>query len=82
MTTDGPTADLVAQVRHHSRLVIDAEVRRLTRRVPSLRRTDLDVIDAVLTELADSLLVARLRSVQPDIAPMLRQLFDTQRVEA
>ncbi len=34
---DDPTSDLVAQVHNHSRAVIEAELRRLARRAPSLR---------------------------------------------
>lgn len=77
---DDPRSDFVAQVYRHSRTVIDAELRRLARKVPSLRRTDLDVIAATLEEIAESLLLARLRNAPQDTAPLLR-LFDTQRVD-
>ncbi|WP_020574469.1 hypothetical protein [Actinopolymorpha alba] len=66
----------------HSRTVIDAELRRLARRAPSLRRSDLDVIDAALEELADSLILVRLRNAPRDTAPLLRRLFDTQWVDS
>lgn len=77
---DDPTSDLVAQVQHHSRSVIEAEMQRLARRVSALRQADLDVIDAALNELADSLILNRLRNVPSDTAPLLRRLFDTQRL--
>ncbi len=73
---DDPTSDLVAQVHNHSRSVIDAELRRLARKVPSLRRADLEVVDAALEELADSLILARLRNAPPGNLPLLRRLFD------
>src|SRR5215207_3708689 len=76
-----PTSDLVDQVHHYSRTVIDAELRRLAGKVPSLRLPDLDVIDATLEELAESLLLARLRNAPRDTAPLLRCLFDTKRSE-
>lgn len=79
---DDPQSDLVAQVHHHSRTVIDAELQRLARKVPSLRRADLDVIDATLEQLAESLLLARLRNAPRDTAPLLSRLFDTQRVDS
>lgn len=79
---DGPKSNLVAQVHRHSRTVIDAELQRLARRVPSLRRTDLAVIEAALEDLADSLILARLRNASQDTAPLLRRLFDIQRVDS
>lgn len=77
-----PKADLVAQVHHHSRTVIEAELRRLARKVPSFRRADLDVIAAALEELAESLLLARLRNAPQDTAPLLSRLFDPQRADS
>jgi hypothetical protein len=74
---DDPTSDLVAQVHNHSRTVIDAELRRLARRAPSLRPDDLDVIDAALEELVESLILARLRNAPQAMAPHLRHLFGT-----
>jgi hypothetical protein len=78
---DDPTSDLVAQVHNYSRTVIDAELRRLARKVPSLRRADPDVIDAALEELAESLILARTRNAPQDNLPLLRRLFDTQRFD-
>jgi hypothetical protein len=72
---DDPTSDLVAQVHNHSRAVIEAELCRLARRAPSLRPDDLDVIDAALDELAESLLLAQLRNAPQAVAPLLRSLF-------
>ncbi|MBE1603309.1 hypothetical protein [Actinopolymorpha pittospori] len=62
-------------MHQHSRTVIHAELRRLARRAPSLRRADLDVIDATLEELADSLIIARLRDTPQATASLLRCLF-------
>ncbi|MFE9694311.1 hypothetical protein [Micromonospora sp. NPDC005806] len=65
-------------MRNYSRAVIEAELRRLARKVPSLRPNDLAVIDAALDELAESLLLARLRSL-PQHTARLKRLFDTPR---
>ncbi len=73
---DDPSPDLVAQVHDYSRAVIAAELRRLARRAPSLRPDDLDLIGAALDELAESLLLARLRRL-PQHAAGLERLFDT-----
>jgi hypothetical protein len=73
---DDPTSDLVAQVHNYSRAVIEAELRRLARRAPSLRPDDLDAIDAALDELAESLLLARLRN-RPQHTAQLKRLFGT-----
>jgi hypothetical protein len=75
---DDPASDLVAQVHNHSRAVIEAELRRLARRDPSLRPDDLKVIDAALDELVESLLLARLRSL-PQHTAQLNGLFGTVR---
>jgi hypothetical protein len=72
---DDPKSDLVAQVHSHSRAVIEAELCRLARRVPSLGPADLDVVAAVLEELSESLLLARLRNAPQATAPLLRRLF-------
>jgi hypothetical protein len=77
---DAPTSDLVAQVRHHSRAVIEAELSRLARRNPSLRPEDLDVIDAALDDLAESLLLARMRSL-PQHTTRLKRLFGIDGVD-
>jgi hypothetical protein len=74
---DDPTSDLVAQVHNYSRTVIEAELRRLARRATSLRPDDLDVIDAALEELVESLILARLRNAPQATAPQLRHLFGT-----
>jgi hypothetical protein len=79
---DDPRSDLVAQVHRHSRTVIDAELRRLARRVPSLRRADLDVIAATLEEIAESLLLARLRNAAGHRTAAAASLFDTRRVDS
>jgi hypothetical protein len=73
---DDPTSDLVAEVHNYSRAVIEAELRRLARKAPSLHPDDLDVIDAALDELAESLLLARLRSLPQHTEP-LKRLFGT-----
>ncbi|HEV8568265.1 MAG TPA: hypothetical protein VGQ92_14490 [Actinoplanes sp.] len=73
---DDPTSDLVAQVHNHSRAVIEVELRRLARRAPSLRPDDLDVIEATLGDLVESLLLARLRSL-PQHTARLKRLFGT-----
>jgi hypothetical protein len=76
---DDPASPLVAEVRHRSRTVIDAELRRLARRAPGLCPADLDIIDAALDELADSLILARLPEAPQGTAPLLRRLFDARR---
>lgn len=77
MVTD-PSPDLVAQWDDRSRMIIDSELRRLARRVPSLGPDDLLVIDEVLEEVAESLILAPLREAPQDAVPMLRLVFDTQ----
>lgn len=77
---DDPS-NLIPLVHRHSRAIIDAELHRLARRVPSLSRDELAVIDAALEHLAESLLPVRLRRVPHHTAPLLRHLFDTQRVD-
>ncbi|MCW3840366.1 hypothetical protein ONA70_09690 [Micromonospora yasonensis] len=73
---DKPTSNLVAQWHNYSRTVIEAELRRLARRAPSLRPKDLEVIDAALDELAESLFLARLRTL-PQHTAQLKRLFGT-----
>lgn len=75
--SDGPGLDLIAQVHNHSRSVIKAELQRLSRRVPWLGRADLDVIDAALEDLSESLILHRLRNTPRDTAPLLGRLFGT-----
>jgi hypothetical protein len=78
---DDPTSDLVAQVHHHCRAVIEAELRRLARRNPSLGPDGLKLIDAALDDLVESLLLARLRSL-PQHTVRLKRLFDTAREDS
>lgn len=73
--SDDPQSELVALVHRHGRAVIDAELHRLARRVPSLSRDDLDVIAAVLEELVESAVLAPLRKAPRDAAPLLMRLF-------
>lgn len=79
--SQGPPSDLVAQVRAYSRDVIEAELRRLRRRAPSLRPDDLMVIDAALDELVESLLLTRLRRL-PQHTTRLQHLFSTAGAES
>ena len=74
---DHPELDLVAQVHNRSRRVIESELQRLSRRVPSLGPADRDVIDAALEDLMESLILHRLRNAPRDTAPLLRRLFGT-----
>jgi hypothetical protein len=67
--------DLPALVHRHTRAVIDAELHRLARRAPSLSPADLDVIDTVLEELAESVILAPLRNVRWDTAILLTRIF-------
>jgi hypothetical protein len=78
---DDPISDLVAQVHDHSRAVIEAELCRLAHRDPSLRPDDLEVIDAALDNLVESLLLARLRSL-PQHTARLKRLFGTAREDS
>lgn len=78
MTTDHRTdvvAGLVARADAHSRAVIDAELRRLARRSPSLRQHDLDLVDQALHDIAEYLILSRLRTAPPAQAAQLRHLF-------
>jgi hypothetical protein len=76
--SDDLKSDLVTLVHQHNRAVIDAELHRLARRVPSLSRDDLNVIDAVLEELAESSILAQLRKAPQDAVPLLTRLFGTR----
>jgi hypothetical protein len=42
-----------------------------------LGRADLAVIDATLEELAECLIIGRLRGAKQDAVPVLKRLFDT-----
>jgi hypothetical protein len=77
-----PAIDLVARMHHRNSTVIDAELQRLARRVPSLSRADLDVVATALEDLSESLILARLRDAPQDIAPLLRRIFDTPGVNS
>ena len=80
-----PKSDLLALVHRHSRAVIDAELHRLARRAPSLSPADLDVINTVLEELAESAILAPLRNAPWDTALLLTRIFgagtDTDDIE-
>jgi hypothetical protein len=78
---DHPTSDPAAQVHNYSRAVIETEPRRLARKAPALRPNDLAAIDAALDELADSLLLARLRRL-PQHTAELNSLFDIPREDS
>ncbi|MFC4020158.1 hypothetical protein ACFOW4_19740 [Micromonospora sp. GCM10011542] len=73
--TDDLQSDLLVLVRRHARAVIDAELHRLARRAPSLSPADLDVIDTVLEELAESAVLVPLRNAPRDKAPLLTRVF-------
>jgi hypothetical protein len=75
--TNNPKSNLIALVDRHSRAIIDAEVHRLARRAPSLSRDDLNAIDTVLQDLAEALILARLRNASQDTVPLLTRLFGT-----
>ena len=68
-------SDLVAQVHKNSRRVIEVELERLSRRVPRLEPADMDVIDAVLEDLSESLILHPLRNAPHAAAPLLWRLF-------
>jgi hypothetical protein len=69
--------DLIVQVHNRSRRVIESELQRLSRRAPSLGLAHLNVIDAALEDLTESLILHRLRNASRDTAPVLRRLFGT-----
>lgn len=72
---DDPRSKLLALIHRHTRAVIDAELHRLARRAPSLSPTDLDVINTVLEELAESVIRTPLRNAPWDTAPLLTRIF-------
>ena len=74
---DGLQSNLIALIHRHTRAVIDAELHRLARRAPSLSPADLDVINTVLEELAESAILAPLRNAPRDTAPLLTRIFRT-----
>lgn len=66
-------------LRDRSRLIIDAELRRLARRAPDLREGELDAVEAVLIELVERLVLAGLRANRHR-ADQFRLLFDIAEV--
>ena len=72
---DDLTSNLLAQVHRHSRAIIDAELQRLARRAPSLSPADLDLVNTVLEELAESAILAPLRNVPRETALLLTHIF-------
>ena len=75
---DDLKSSLLALVHRHTRAVIDAELHRLARRAPSLSPADLDVVDTVLHELAESAILAPLRNTPRDRAPLLTRIFGAE----
>ncbi|MEV0808355.1 hypothetical protein [Micromonospora sp. NPDC050200] len=72
---DDLKSKLLALVHRHSRAIIDAELHRLARRAPSLSPADLDVINTVLEELAESAILAPLRNAPWETALPLTRIF-------
>ncbi len=72
---DDLKSNLLALVHRHTRAIIDAELHRLARRAPSLSPADLDVINTVLEELAESAILAPLRNAPWDTALLLTRIF-------
>jgi hypothetical protein len=70
--------DLVVRLQQRSRTVIDAELKRLARKASSLSQTDLEVVDAALDDIVETLLLARLRAM-PQYAARLESLFGESR---
>lgn len=62
LDSDDTRSELIAHVHDHSRGVIHAELHRLSRRAPSLSPAELKIIDAALNDLAESLILHRLRT--------------------
>jgi hypothetical protein len=69
--------ELLDRLHHDSRRLIETELRRLSRRVPTLDADDLEVVGEALAELADALLLDRLRRAPSHAAPQLCLLFDS-----
>ncbi|HEY6739088.1 MAG TPA: hypothetical protein VI076_09585 [Actinopolymorphaceae bacterium] len=70
--------DVVTQVSEHGREVVDAELARLARRSPELTTRQLAVIEAMLDDLADRLVVGRVRRLaarRPDLLPAAAALL-------
>ena len=73
---DDSASDLIVRMHNHSRAIIETELQRLSRRVPTLDPADLRVIDAALEHLSESLILRRLRTAPRDREPMLQRLLD------
>lgn len=82
---DDLKSNLLVLVHRHTRTIIDAELHRLARRAPSLSPADLDVINTVLEELAESVTLAPLRNAPRETAVLLTRIFgagmNTDRVQ-
>jgi hypothetical protein len=82
---DDPKSNLLVLIHRHTRAIIDAELHRLARRAPSLSPADLEVINTVLEELAESVTLAPLRNAPRETAPLLTRIFgvgmNTDRVQ-
>ncbi len=72
---DDPKSNLLALVDRHTRTILDAELRRLARRAPSLSAADFDAINTVLEELVDSVILDPLRNAPRDEAALLTRIF-------
>jgi hypothetical protein len=72
---DDLKSNLLSLVHRHTRAIIDAELHRLAGRAPSLSPADLDVIDTVLEELAESVILAPLRNAPWDTVLLLTRIF-------
>jgi hypothetical protein len=70
-------SSLIAEVHSRNRRVIEAELDRLARRVPTLTCADPDVIDAVLVQLSESLILSGLRNASQDTVPLLKSPLGT-----
>ncbi|WP_143194049.1 hypothetical protein [Micromonospora sp. CB01531] len=62
-------------MHRHNRSVIDAELRRLARRAPSLSPADLDVVNTALGKVAESAILAPLRNAPRNTAILLTHIF-------
>lgn len=67
--------DLPVRLRHHSRAVIEAELRRLARRVPTLAPSQLSVVGEAMHDLAATLILDRVITAPSDVEPWLHRLF-------
>lgn len=74
MTTEPAAATIYAQVHGRSRAVIESELQRLSRRARGLSERDLSTIESTLDDLAEQLILERMRSL-PHRAEQLGELF-------